>query len=105
MTDTGIATAPAVGRGMPAKHRNEPSDVFVGLTLLIRKNVTNLHSTKIHNILFEGKKLNRGGCTAVRPQNIGLSGHFGQNAQHSGLEETYTTKTNPPEGNHGTCGL
>ena len=29
----------------------------------------------------------------MRPQNIGLSEHFGQNAQHSGLEETCTIVT------------
>ena len=34
------------------------------------------------------KEVNREDCRAVRPQNIGLSVFFGQNAQHSRLEGT-----------------
>merc|ERR1711966_437574 len=57
-----------------------------------KKNVTNLHSIKIRNIFFGVKKFNREGCRAVRPQNIGLSVFFWQNAQHSGLEGTSMCK-------------
>ena len=41
---------------------------------------------------FRRQKINREGCRAVRPQNIGSSDFFGQNAQHSELEETYDAK-------------
>ena len=46
------------------------------------KNVTNLHSTKIRNIFYGDKTLNREGCTAMRPRNTGLSIFLGKIRPH-----------------------